>query len=178
MSRNPVDAPARPDARRVTSALLPGVAAIALLADQVSKLWVQRHFVYACDGSQTMVPDWLALSYTCNRGAAFGVLANETLLFVLIAIVVIGVIVAYFRFLPANRPWLRLSLGLQLGGALGNLIDRLRQGYVVDFISIKSFPVFNLADSCIVVGVLILAYHLLRVQGQAPAPATPPVSDE
>ena len=79
-----------------------------------------------------------------------------------------GVIVAYVRFLPANRPWLRLSLGLQLGGELGNLIDRLRQGYVVDFISVKAWLVFNIADACVVVGVLILAYHLLLVQGQAP----------
>jgi signal peptidase II len=156
--------------RRFGAALLPAVAAVVLLADQASKLWVQQRFL-PCNPygqSQTVVPGWLAFTYTCNRGAAFGLLANETLLFVLIALVVIGVIVAYFRFLPANRPWLRLSLGLQLGGALGNLIDRLRQGYVVDFISVKSWPVFNIADACIVVGVLILAYHLLLVQGQAP----------
>jgi signal peptidase II len=100
-------------------------------------------------------------------------------------VVVIGVIVAYFRFLPANRPWLRLSLGLQLGGALGNLIDRLRQGYVVDFIYFKNMPVFNIADCCIVVGVAILAFHLLFLQSQPattgdaaqqslPQPITPP----
>jgi signal peptidase II len=114
------------------------------------------------------VPGWVAFAYTCNKGAAFGLLANETLLFVLIALVVIGMIVAYFRFLPANRPWLTLSLGLQLGGALGNLIDRLRQGYVVDFIAIKAWPVFDIADACVIVGVLILAYHLLLIQSQAP----------
>lgn len=158
--------PSGSSARRTGAILLPGIAILAVLADVASKLWVQRHFQYSCDGSKTIVPDWLSLTYTCNRGAAFGVLANETLLFVLIAIVVIGVIMAYFRFLPANRPWLRLSLGLQLGGALGNLIDRLRQGYVVDFIAVKSFPVFNVADSCIVVGVIILAFHLLVVQDQ------------
>jgi signal peptidase II len=110
----------------------------------------------------------VAFAYTCNKGAAFGLLANETLLFVLIALVVIGVLVAYVRFLPAKHPWLRLSLGLQLGGALGNLLDRLRQGYVVDFIAVKAWPVFNIADACVVVGVLILAYHLLLVQSQAP----------
>jgi signal peptidase II len=139
-----------------------------LLADQASKLWIQQHFAACDDSSLTIVPGWVAFAYTCNKGAAFGLLANETLLFVLIALVVSGMIVAYFRFLPANRPWLRLSLGLQLGGALGNLLDRLRQGYVVDFISIKAWPVFNIADACVVVGVLILAYHLLLVPGQAP----------
>jgi hypothetical protein len=82
------------------------VAAVVLLADQASKLWIQQHFA-ACDGtSLTIVPGWVAFAYTCNKGAAFGLLANETLLFVLIALVVIGMIVAYFRFLPANRAWL------------------------------------------------------------------------
>jgi signal peptidase II len=139
-----------------------------LLADQASKLWIQQHFA-ACDGtSLTIVPGWVAFAYTCNKGAAFGLLANETLLFVLIVLVVSGVLVAYVRFLPANRPWLKLSLGLQLGGALGNLLDRLRQGYVVDFIAIKAWPVFDIADACVIVGVLILAYHLLLIQSQAP----------
>ena len=165
------DAPHPPTSvcvRRFGTALLSVVAAVVLLADQASKLWIQQHFA-ACDAnSLTIVPGWLAFAYTCNKGAAFGLLANETLLFALIALVVIGMIVAYFRFLPANRPWLRLSLGLQLGGALGNLVDRLRQGYVVDFISVKAWPVFNIADACVVVGVLILAYHLLLVPGQAP----------
>jgi signal peptidase II len=154
--------------RRFGAALLPAVATVVLLADQASKLWVQQHFA-ACDAtSLPIVPGWVAFAYTCNKGAAFGLLANETLLIVLIALVVIGMIVAYVRFLPAHRPWLRLSLGLQLGGALGNLLDRLRQGYVVDFISVQAWPVFNIADACVVVGVLILAYHLLLVQSQAP----------
>ena len=161
-------------ARRLSNALLLGAALFVLLADQFSKAWIQGHFA-SCDypNSQEIIPNWLNFTYTCNSGAAFGLLANETLLFVLIALVVIGVIVAYFRFLPANRPWLKLSLGLQLGGALGNLVDRLHHGFVVDFISIKNLPVFNLADSCIVIGVMILAYHLLVVQGQ---PATPTTS--
>jgi signal peptidase II len=134
------------------------VAAVVLLADQASKLCIQQHLAACDDSSLPIVPGWVAFAYTCNKGAAFGLLANETLLFVLIALVVIGMIVAYVRFLPANRPWLKLSLGLQLGGALGNLLDRLRQGYVVDFISVKAWPVFNIAHACVVVGVLILAY--------------------
>lgn len=171
-------------ARRTAGASLLLVAALALLADQVSKHWVQDHFRFSDEfaSAQIVVPDWLSLTYIKNKGAAFGILPNETLLFVLIALVVVGVIVAYFRFLPANRPWLKLSLGLQLGGALGNLIDRLRQGYVVDFVSIKTLPIFNVADSCIVVGVLILAYYLLVAQGstpvRAPTPATTPPARE
>jgi len=169
----PPSSPSRAARLRGVSLLL--VAVLALLADQESKHWVQDRFRFSDEyaSAQIVVPDWLSLTYVRNKGAAFGVLPNETLLFVLIAVVVVGVIVAYFRFLPSNRPWLKLSLGLQLGGALGNLIDRLRQGYVVDFVSVKSFPIFNIADSCIVVGVVILAYYLLVAQG---APARSPAA--
>ncbi len=166
--------------RRLGGPILFLVAAVVLLADQWSKGWVQTHFP-ACNtvfSTQVIVPNWLALSYTCNSGAAFGLLADKTLLFVLIALVVSGVIVAYFRYLPTNRPWLKLSLGLQLGGALGNLLDRLHQGYVTDFISVapaQSLPVFNIADSCIVVGVLILGYYLLAAGAQ---PATLRATEE
>ena len=171
MASKPIERPAARPARRPNRiVLLPAVAAVVLAADQLSKHWVQAHFLYACDQGQTLVANWLSLSYTCNRGAAFGVLANETLLFVLIALVVIGVIVAYFRYLPANRPWLRISLGLQLGGASGNLVDRLHQGFVTDFIAVKSLPVFNIADASIVVGVAILAYYLFASQSQSAAP--------
>jgi signal peptidase II len=165
--------------RRRSAALILVTAGIIILLDQLSKLWIQGHFSDGCDtGSAVQIigSDWLSLTYTCNRGAAFGLFADKTLLFVLIALVVVGVIIAYLRFLPANRPWLRLSLGLQLGGAIGNLVDRLRQGFVVDFVAIKTAPVFNLADSCIVIGVAILAYYLLLSQGptRTKAPAPPP----
>jgi signal peptidase II len=84
------------------------------------------------------------------------------LLFVVIAVIVVAAIIFYYRHLPTGQWWIKVSLGLQLGGALGNLLDRLRQGYVIDFIDFKIWPVFNLADSSIVVGVAILAYYLLR----------------
>ncbi len=165
--------------RRISALLILATAAAIILLDQATKLWIQSYFSDGCDtGSQIQIigRDWLSFTYTCNRGAAFGLFADKTLLFVLIALVVVGVIIAYLRFLPANRPWLRLSLGLQLGGAIGNLLDRLRQGFVVDFVSIKSAPVFNLADSCIVIGVAILAYYLLLAQSppRREAPAPPP----
>jgi signal peptidase II len=145
-----------------------------LLADQASKLWIQQHFSTCDDTSLPLVPGWLAFAYTCNKGAAFGLLANETLLFVLIALVIIGVLVAYVRFLPAHRPWLRLSLGLQLGGALGNLLDRLRQGYVVDFISVKAWPVFpsSYAMEKLVVTLLVCP------RNEQVTVAVPPVPDD
>jgi signal peptidase II len=108
----------------------------------------------------TVLWGWVALTYTTNTGAAFGVLADRGILFLIIGAVVLGVVIAYWRFLPGQRPLLRISLGLQLGGAIGNLLDRVRIGHVVDFIQLKDWPVFNLADSAIVCGVALLMYYL------------------
>lgn len=77
-----------------------------------------------------------------------------------IAILVIAAIFLFYHHLPTENIWIRLSLGLQLGGAMGNLLDRIAHGYVVDFIDIGFWPIFNLADLSIVLGVSILAYHL------------------
>ena len=110
--------------------------------------------------------DFLRFTYVENRGAAFGLLQDQTAFFVLVGLVVIGVIAASYRHLPRSGFLVHLALGLQLGGAVGNLIDRLRQGYVVDFVDFgyrsNWWPVFNVADSSIVVGVALLALTLLR----------------
>ncbi len=143
------------------------VAAGVVGLDQISKLWISENIGFreylvvlpALDG-------WLNLTQTHNSGAAFGILPQANLLFIFVAIAVVIVIVFYYRFLPADGLMVRVSLGLQLGGALGNLVDRLRFGYVIDYIQVgvtHAFPVttFNVADFSIVSGVIILAYYLL-----------------
>ncbi len=113
-----------------------------------------------------------------NYGAAFGILQNQQILFVVIAAVVIIAILTYVRYLPMDRFWVRVFLGLQLGGAVGNLIDRVNQtdeagrGYVTDFIKIGVpgvyyWPNFNIADSAIVVGVIGLGVYILWEDMQA-----------
>jgi signal peptidase II len=97
-----------------------------------------------------------------NTGAAFGLFADQSFLFVAIAIAVLAAIFVYRRYLTMRHWPIRLSLGLQLGGALGNILDRLRYGYVIDFLDFKVWPIFNLADSSICIGVAILAYYMLR----------------
>lgn len=82
------------------------------------------------------------------------------------AVVVIGVVLFYQRYLPPRSLLVNLALGLQLGGATGNLTDRLRFGYVVDFIDIRVWPVFNLADFSIVLGLALLSYFLLFSGGR------------
>ncbi len=78
----------------------------------------------------------------------------------IIAIIVIIGIIVFHNHLPTENFWVRISLGLQLGGAMGNLADRILRGYVVDFVDIGFWPIFNIADASIVLGVAILAYHL------------------
>ncbi len=149
--------------------LIVAVAALALGLDQLSKAAVVRHLAPQVPWNPI---DWLrpivSLTYVTNTGAAFGLFPQlGSLYIVLVPAIVVALLVFYRRF--ALSSWLmRVSLGLQLGGALGNLIDRVRLGHVIDFIDFKVWPVFNVADSCVVVGVVILAILMLR---QAPEEA-------
>ncbi len=119
------------------------------------------------------LPRLFSLTYVTNTGAAFGLLKEAGMVFVFVAILVITIIVLYVRRVPADQQLVRVALGLQLGGALGNLIDRLRLGYVVDFIDLKFWPVFNVADSAIVIGVALLAIAFWRQERAAARPAEP-----
>ena len=162
-------APERPRPLRRTLAgrqellFLLGAAAV-LIADQSTK-----HVVMALlpASHPIRVTGWLHLTYLENRGAAFGVLQNQTLFFIAVGIVVVAGLITSYRYLPAVPPLLNLGLGLQLGGALGNLVDRVRQGYVVDFVDLSWWPVFNVADAAILVGVAILAYYWIWAPGGA-----------
>lgn len=154
--------------------IVPAVAGIVFLADQLSKAWVVRNLT----PMQPWYPlpflgDVLAFTYITNTGVAFGLLRDRGLVFILIPLVVMIAIAIYARYLPTHRNLVRLSLGLQLGGALGNLADRLRQGgHVTDFIDlgIGRYRWFtsNVADICIVTGVIILAV-LMTLERDQPA---------
>lgn len=143
--------------------LLVMVAALVILADQISKAYVAAQLA----PGESWMP-WDALkpvfrfTHVQNTGAAFGIFPEGGTVFLIIALVVSGIIVYYHRQLPRHAWLLRLGLGLQLGGALGNVIDRVRLGYVVDFLHVEYWPVFNVADSCIVLGVALLALEILR----------------
>ena len=133
-------------------------ASLVVIADQLSKFLIRTNL----DLGQSMPEDGLVrLSYVRNTGAAFGLLANQTFLIILTAVVGIAILLLYYSYPPFGRLPVRVGLGLLLGGSVGNLVDRLRSGYVTDFIDLRVWPVFNLADSAIVVGVAILAYFLI-----------------
>ncbi|HHY92196.1 MAG TPA: signal peptidase II [Firmicutes bacterium] len=140
-------------------------AGVVVLLDQAAKLAVQR---YLLPGQSVPVwPGVFHLSYVQNPGAAFGILKYQTGFFVAITALVTAAIVVYARRLGPEAGWLRFALALELGGALGNLIDRLRYGYVVDFLDFRVWPVFNVADMAVVAGVGLIFFYLLRAEGRA-----------
>lgn len=135
-------------------ALVLVVAAAVVVADQGSKALAAG--ALAQGRVIALLGGMVYLDYSRNTGAAFSVLQSHGMLFIVIAAVVIGGILLFHQSIAASRPLVRLGVGLVLGGATGNLIDRVRLGYVVDFIDLRWWPVFNLADSALVIGVLIL----------------------
>ncbi|MFN2483440.1 MAG: signal peptidase II [Candidatus Limnocylindria bacterium] len=139
-------------------------AAVVYVVDQASKALVAGSLDIGARAP--VVGNFLVLTHARNRGAAFSLLQGETVLFVAVTLFALGMIVFFHRALRDRGLWLHAVLGLQLGGALGNLTDRLRQGYVVDFVSAGigdlRWPTFNVADASLVVGIGVLVVYLLR----------------
>lgn len=144
----------------LTTALLGALG--VLLLDQLSKAAV-RAFLPIGHSFPADAP--VRLTHVTNTGAAFGLFQGAGTVLTVVAFVGVLLLLVYYRTFGLHHPFLRLSLALQLGGALGNLIDRLRQGYVTDFIDLRVWPVFNLADSAITIGaVLLIVVALLSSQ--------------
>ncbi|MDP2859672.1 MAG: signal peptidase II [Bacillota bacterium] len=136
------------------------VAAVALIADRISKAVVVR--LMHPDQSIPVIPGVFHLTFVRNPGAAFGLFANQRLLFLAIAVGVIIAVIYYSRLLEPRQVLLQVALGLQMAGAAGNLVDRATTGLVVDFLDLRIWPVFNVADASIVVGTGLLVLALLR----------------
>ncbi len=134
-------------------------AGLILFLDQYTKTLVRTHLAI---GQQWAPWDWLLpyarIVHWTNRGAAFGIFQNGSLFFTLLAFVVALLILVYYPHIPHHEWGLRTALMLQLGGATGNLADRLIQGHVTDFISVGNFAVFNVADASIFIGAVILVF--------------------
>ena len=143
--------------------LLVVVLAIVLL-DQSTKTWVRSNLTYA----EIYRPDlWLSqyarIMHWGNTGTFNGLFQGKSDIFTFLSFIVGLAILYYFPQVPANARLLRLGMCLQLGGTTGNLIDRLFHGYVLDFISIGDFPVLNLADASLSVGIALLVIGVARV---------------
>jgi signal peptidase II len=158
---------------RQDALILPAVAALVVLADQFTKHLVMT---WLAEGQSRDVVPWLTpifrVTHVTNTGAVFGLFRGWGDFFMIIAVVVIVAIIVYYYQIPDGQRLVRLALGLQLGGAIGNLVDRLRQGSVVDFIDLnfwplREWPVFNLADSSLVAGTTLLAVLMIWEERRA-----------
>ena len=139
-----------------------GLAATVVALDQASKaVLVEWLGPDAADHRRELLGDLLALEYVENTGGVFGSLPGQGASLVWVALIIVVGLVIYYRGVARPTPALAASLGLLVGGALGNVVDRVRLGYVVDFVAVGPFPRFNLADAAITLGVLFLAWHSL-----------------
>jgi signal peptidase II len=144
------------------------VAALIIALDQVSKEWVRatiQKYTYIIPFPQ--LGNAFLLEHVENNGAAFGILQNQNRMLIIVALVVSTAILAFAPRLPKDEWLSRVFLGMQLGGALANLLDRINHGYVTDFIRVGFpgyyyWPTFNMADSAIVVGVIGLGIMIIR----------------
>ncbi|MFC2047174.1 signal peptidase II [Chloroflexota bacterium] len=139
------------------------IALLVVAADQISKIWIRANLGV---GQSLLEVGFFRLTNVRNTGAAFGLFQGQSFPIAVVALVGVAILLAYalfvyrrFLFLDIMLSW--SALGLVLGGTIGNLVDRLRFGYVTDFISIGIWPAFNLADSAVVIGAIMFAYSLL-----------------
>jgi signal peptidase II len=133
------------------------IAGVVVLLDQLTKEWVRLNLQLGeIFRPELWLTQYIRIVHWKNTGAAFGMFQNMNPVFMVLSVLVIAVILYYYPQIPRQDWLVRLSMGLLLGGAIGNLIDRFRHGYVTDFISVGKFPVLNIADASISVGVALL----------------------
>ena len=136
---------------------------LIVVADQLSKIWIRSNLAI---GQSLPETGFFRLTHVHNTGAAFGLFHGQSFALTIVALVGIAILLLYVLFIYRRFPYLdnmlgKTALGLLLGGIVGNLIDRLRFGYVTDFIDVGLWPAFNIADSAVTIGVIIIAFFLL-----------------
>ncbi len=140
------------------------IALLILTADQLAKNWIRSNY----QGQPLYETKFFRIIEVQNTGAAFGLFQNQNFILTIVDFIGIALILSFIFLVPRWYPYLLsrfgvISLGLVMGGAIGNLIDRLSRGYVTDFIDVGFWPTFNVADSATVVGTILFALSLLMV---------------
>lgn len=131
-------------------------AFLILLFDQIAKFFASK-----LTQSISVVKNIFHLTLVHNTGAGFGLFKDSTSLLIWFAIIVTGFILYMYDKIPKEKP-VQISVALILGGIIGNLIDRIRLGYVLDFLDFRIWPAFNIADSAITIGTIILIIYLIK----------------
>lgn len=142
--------------------IVAGVIAILIVLDQLVKAYVVQNI--ALGEIKSWIPNFVSLTYLQNRGAAFSILQDQQLLFAVITLVVVVGAIWYLHKHMEDSFWMVLGLTLIIAGGLGNFIDRISQGFVVDMFHLDfiNFAIFNVADSYLTVGVIILLIAMLK----------------
>ena len=135
-------------------------ALIVVLIDQISKYLVRINF--ELNQSIPIINNIFHLTYTTNSGAGFGILQQQKFLLILISIIVIGFIFYYLPRIKEKEKLLQALVGFILGGTIGNLIDRIAYGFVIDFLDFRIWPIFNFADSFVTIGVIGLIIYFWK----------------
>ncbi len=152
--------------------LVAGVAVLVFAIDRLTKAWVTENIPLGT--ARPVVGDYVRIVHAQNTGAAFGLLPERTTLLSVLSVVAVLAIVYYYRQIASNSALVSATLGMQLGGAFGNLLDRIAQGYVVDFVDVGvgdvRFWAFNVADSSIVVGIILVTLALWYEEHRAATP--------
>ncbi|WP_342989825.1 signal peptidase II [Streptococcus anginosus] len=150
--------------RKVT---VPIVIVALITLDQWVKFEIVKNIQLG--GVKPFIPKILSLTYLRNTGAAFSILENQQWLFAVITLVVIGAAIWYLSKHIKGSVWLLSALSLIIAGGIGNFIDRMRQGFVVDMFQLDfiNFAIFNVADSYLTIGVLVLIVMMLKEEGNA-----------
>ena len=137
------------------------LACLIIILDQITKELIRANLAF---GEVWSPWEWLTpyarIVHWYNTGVAFGLFQGLGLVFTILPMVVVILILIFYNQLAGENWWMRVAIGLELGGAIGNLIDRIRIGHVTDFISVGNFPVFNVADASITVGVGLMLIAL------------------
>lgn len=138
------------------------IMAAVLLLDQLTKYLIETRLpLYEVWAPIPAIEPFFRIMHTTNTGMAFGLFQGGGTFFAIFGVIVAIAITYFNQTLPGNERLLRIALGLQLGGVLGNFIDRVRQGHVTDFLDFGPWPVFNVADTALVAGVILLGYVML-----------------
>jgi len=139
------------------------IIVFVVFIDMLSKVIVKNNILLGEDIS--IINNFLEFTYVKNTGAAFSMFSDSTFLLIVVSIIILGGLV-YYALVKCNNRLENISFGMIIGGAIGNLFDRVVYGYVIDFIDVNIFgydyPVFNIADMAIVLGVLLLFISILR----------------
>ncbi len=135
------------------------VIVLGVILDQASKWLIVKELPVG--GGFTLIPGILDIHYVQNTGAAWSMFSDSTMGLAIFSLVMLAVLGFWFGRTPRDKVWMRLALSLVISGAVGNMIDRFRLGYVVDFVELPHWPVFNVADMLLCGGVAALAVLLL-----------------